>query len=85
METLLLLADDLDDAIAVLRHFGPRILSLLGALMLFTATGIGLLLAPPLTIAAMTGCAAALEVMRRRRLRIRVEPALSEQNQGGWR
>ena len=44
MEFLLLWADELDDALAVLRHYAPRILGLLAALALFAATGFALVL-----------------------------------------
>lgn len=73
MEILLLWADNLDDAISALRHYGPRITGLLLAIALFVATGIGLLLAPPLVLAAAAGCAAVTEVLRRRRLRMRAQ------------
>lgn len=85
MEILLLWADDLDDAIGALRHYGPRIMGLLSALALFVATGIGLLLAPALVLAAVAGCAALTEVARRRRLRVRAEHAPIEPNEGGRR
>jgi len=39
MEFLLLWADELDDALAVLRHYAPRILGLLVALALFAPIG----------------------------------------------
>ncbi|AMN45774.1 hypothetical protein ACG33_01360 [Steroidobacter denitrificans] len=68
MEILLLWADNLDDAIGALRHYGPRIMELLVALVLFVATGIGLLLAPS-PVLAVVGCAVVTEVVRRRRLR----------------
>lgn len=71
MEILLLWADNVDDAVGALRHYGPRIMGLLSALALFVATGIGLLLAPPLVL-AVVACAAVTEVARRRRLRIRM-------------
>jgi len=71
MEILLLWADNVDDAVGALRHYGPRIMGLLSALALFVATGIGLLLAPPLVL-AVVACAAVTEVARRHRLRIRM-------------
>jgi hypothetical protein len=39
MEILLLWADELDDALAVLRHYAARILGLFVAIALFAATG----------------------------------------------
>ena len=69
MEFLLLWADELDDALAVLRHYAPRILGLIVALALFAATGFFLILAPHVTLAvfAVILSAALFETLRRRR------------------
>ena len=71
MEFLLLWADELDDALAVLRHYAPRILSLFAALVLFAATGFALIHAPHVTLGAfaVTLSAALFETLRRRRAR----------------
>lgn len=53
MEFLLLWADNIDDAIGILRHFAPKILGLLAAVSLFTLTGIALVHAPQLALAAI--------------------------------
>ena len=69
MEILLLWADELDDALAVLRHYAPRILGLIAALALFAATGFFLILAPHVTLAvfAVILSATLFESLRRRR------------------
>lgn len=71
MEFFLLWADDLDDAIGVLRHLAPRILALLAALGLFAATGFALMLAPHLALLALAFALSAtlVESVRRRRAR----------------
>ena len=71
MEFLLLWADDLDDALAVLRHYAPRILGLIAALALFAATGFALILAPHVTLAVFAALLSAtlFEALRRRRAR----------------
>lgn len=71
MELLLQWADELDDALAVLRHYAPRILGLLAALALFGATGFALVHAPHVTLAAfaVVSSATLLETLRRRRAR----------------
>jgi hypothetical protein len=71
MEFLLLWADELDDAMAVLRHYAPRILGLIAALALFAATGCALIFAPQLTLAAFAVILSAtiFETLRRRRAR----------------
>jgi hypothetical protein len=68
MEFLLLWADDLDDALGVLRHFASRLLALLATLALLCATGLALLLAPQLVLGlvAVTLCAFLAEFARRR-------------------
>ena len=68
MEFLLLWADDLDDALAVLRHYAPRILGLLFAIALFAATGFALMYAPHVTLAvfAIVLSATLFEAVRRR-------------------
>jgi hypothetical protein len=72
MEFLLLWADELDDVLAVLRHYAPRILGLLVALALFAATGFALMLAPHLTLGAFGVVLSGMlfETLRRRRARI---------------
>jgi hypothetical protein len=71
MEFLLQWADELDDALAVLRHYAPRILGLMAALALFAATGFFLILAPHVTLAvfAVILSATLFEALRRRRSR----------------
>jgi hypothetical protein len=72
MEFLLQWADDLDDALAVLRHYAPRILGLSAALAMFAATGFALVQAPHVTLAAFAVISSAtlFETLRRRRARI---------------
>jgi len=72
MEFLLLWVDELDDAIGALRHLLPQILGFLVATALFIATGVAMLVAPQVTllVAALVFCASALEVARRRRIRM---------------
>lgn len=72
MEFLLLWVDELDDAIGALRHLAPQVCSFLTAIALFVATGVAMLMAPQLTllVAALVFCASALEVARRRRIRM---------------
>jgi hypothetical protein len=71
MEFLLQWADELDDALAVVRHYAPRIIGLLAALALFGATGFALVHAPHVTIAvfAVVLSATLFEALRRRRAR----------------
>ena len=71
MEFLLQWADELDDALAVLRHYAPRILGLLIALALFAATGFALMLAPHVTLGAFGVILSAtlFETLSRRRAR----------------
>jgi hypothetical protein len=68
MEFLLLWADELDDALAVLRHYAPRILGLLVAIALFAATGFALMYAPHVTLAvfAVVLSGTLFEALRRR-------------------
>ena len=75
MEFLLLWADELDDAMAVLRHYAPRILGLIAALLLFAATGFALILAPHVTLVvfAVVFSTPLFETLRRRRARTAVE------------
>jgi len=72
MEFLLLWVDELDDAIGALRHLAPQIFGFLIATALFIATGVAMLVAPQVTllVAALVFCASALEVARRRRIRM---------------
>jgi hypothetical protein len=70
MEVFLLLLDELDDAVGVVRHVWRRVLSFLIALGLFFATGWLVLLLPPLSACGL-GAALSLillELARRRRL-----------------
>ena len=71
MEILLLWADELDDALAVLRHYAPRILGFVVALALFAATGFALMLAPHVTLGAFSVILSGtlIETLRRRRAR----------------
>ena len=71
MEFLLQWADELDDVLAVARHYAPRILGLLAALALFAATGFALVHAPHVTLAAFAVISSAtlFETVRRRRAR----------------
>ena len=76
MEFLLLWADELDDAMAVVRHYAPRILGLLVAVALFAATGFALVVAPHVTLAAFAVLLSAtlFETLRRRRSRPAADP-----------
>lgn len=69
MEFLLLWADNLDDALGVLRHLAPKILGFIAALALFALTGFALVLAPQITLAAigLVLSASLIETVRRRR------------------
>ncbi len=71
MEFLLQWVDELDDALAVLRHYAPRIIGLLAAVALFAATCLALVHAPHVTLAvfAVVLSATLLETLRRRRAR----------------
>ena len=75
MEILLLWADELDDALAVLRHYAPRILGFVVALALFAATGFALMLAPHVTLGAFSVILSGtlIETLRRRRARSAAE------------
>jgi hypothetical protein len=75
MEFLLLWADELDDALAVLRHYAARILGLLVAIALFAATGFALIYAPHVTLAilAVVLPATLFEAVRRRLARAPAE------------
>jgi hypothetical protein len=75
MEFLLLWADELDDVLAVLRHYAPRILGLLAAIALFAATGFALVYAPHVTIGiiAVVLSATLFEAVRRRLARAAAE------------
>lgn len=52
MEDLLLVLDDLDDAVAVARHLAPRLLGFIAALALFSLTVLSFLFLPKVTLAA---------------------------------
>jgi predicted tellurium resistance membrane protein TerC len=71
MEFLLQWVDELDDALAVLRHYAPRIIGLLAALALFAATGFALVHVPHVTLGvfAVVLSATLFEALRRRRAR----------------
>jgi hypothetical protein len=75
MEFLLQWADELDDALAVARHYAPRILALLAAIALFAATGFALMYAPHVTLAvfAVVLSATLFEAVRRRIARTSAE------------
>jgi hypothetical protein len=75
MEFLLQWADELDDALAVARHYAPRILGLLAAIALFAATGFALMYAPHVTLAvfAVVLSATLFEAVRRRIARTSAE------------
>jgi len=75
MEILLLWADELDDALAVLRHYAARILGLFVAIALFAATGFALMYAPHVTLAvfAVVLSATLFEALRRRIARVSSE------------
>jgi 4-amino-4-deoxy-L-arabinose transferase-like glycosyltransferase len=72
MEFLLLWADELDDALAVLRHYAARILGLFVAIGLFAATGLALMYAPHVTLAvfAVVLSGTLFEAVRRRLVRV---------------
>ena len=53
MEFLLLWVDNLDDHVHALRHLAPKIFGLLLALSLFVLTGIALVRAPHVGLAAI--------------------------------
>ena len=76
MEFLLQWADELDDVLAVLRHYAPRILGLIAALALFAATGFALILVPHATLVAFAVVLSAtlFETLRRRRARVASDP-----------
>ena len=69
MEFLLLWADNLDDALGVLRHLAPKILGFVAAFALFAATGFALVLAPEaaLGVIGLIMSASLVEAVRRRR------------------
>jgi hypothetical protein len=69
MEFLLLWADELDDALAALRHLLPGIFSFLLAATLFVATGFAVVLAPHVALPALALVLSAtlVEAVRRRR------------------
>ena len=75
MEFLLLWADELDDALAVLRHYAARIIGLFVAIALFAATGFALVYAPHVTLAvfAVVLSATLFEALRRRLARTAAE------------
>jgi hypothetical protein len=77
MEFLLLWADELDDVLAVVRHYLPRILGLVAAIALFAATGLALVQAPHVTLAvfAVVLSATLFETLRRRRARLTSDPS----------
>lgn len=74
MEFLLLWADEIDDAMGVLRHLAPRALGLILAAMLLLATAVALTLAPELTlgIGGLVLSGSLLALVRRRRARLAV-------------
>ena len=68
MEFLLLWVDNLDDSVHALRHLAPKIFGLLLALSLFVLTGIALVRAPHVGLAAigLVMSATLIEVKRRK-------------------
>jgi hypothetical protein len=72
MEFLLQWADELDDALGVIRHYAPRILGMIAALALFAATGYALVFVPYFTLAAfgLILSATLFEAFRRLRARL---------------
>jgi hypothetical protein len=68
MEFLLLWVDNLDDSVHALRHLAPKIFGLLLALSLFVLTGIALVRAPHVGLAAigLVLSATLIEVKRRK-------------------
>ena len=68
MEFLLLWVDNLDDHVHALRHLAPKIFGLLLALSLFVLTGIALVRAPHVGLAAigLVLSATLIEVKRRK-------------------
>jgi ABC-type transport system involved in cytochrome bd biosynthesis fused ATPase/permease subunit len=71
MEILLLLVDELDDAIGALRHIAPKIIGVLVACALVIGTGFALMQVPhaPLAVIALTLSATLIEAARRHRAR----------------
>jgi hypothetical protein len=53
MEDLLLLWDELDDAVAAARHLAPRLLGFLAAFALFALTVLSFLFLPKVTLGAL--------------------------------
>lgn len=53
MENLLLVLDELDDAVAVVRHTAPRLIGFLAALALFALTVLSFLFAPKITLGVL--------------------------------
>lgn len=53
MEDLLLVLDELDDAVAAARHLAPRLLGFLAALALFALTVLSFLFLPKVTLGAL--------------------------------
>jgi hypothetical protein len=76
MEFLLLWADNLDDALGVLRHLAPKILGFFAAFALFAATGFALVLAPEaaLGVIGLIMSASLIEAVRRRRTQVSATP-----------
>jgi hypothetical protein len=53
MEDLLLVLDELDDAVATARHMSPRLLGFVVALLLFALTVMSFVFLPKFTLAAV--------------------------------
>lgn len=66
MENLLLVLDELDDAVATARHLAPRLLGFLAALALFGLTVLSFLFLPKLTLGAL-GVLASIALIERAR------------------
>ena len=67
MEFLLLWVDNLDDHVHALRHLAPKIFGLLLALSLFVLTGIALVRAPHVALAAIGLMLSAMLIEAKRR------------------
>ncbi len=84
MEFLLLLADDLDDALGAMRHLWPQVIDFVMALLLFAMTGFGLIMAMQTTLTGVAALLAVslLEVFRQRRMRRSSAADLDDKPQG---
>ena len=53
MENLLLVLDEVDDVVGIVRHLAPRLLGFLAALVLFALTVLTFLFLPKVALAAL--------------------------------